>query len=394
MYLSRKKATKINNNFGLLYVLNFIVSFHLFFIIYFNSSFLNLEGFSDRSVSLIYITGSILGIFGLFLLPKILKLLGNYSAVLILIVLELLAFLTLAIVEQPTVTIIAFLGYLLFYPLILVSFDIFLEGITKNENDTGGIRGIFLTISNTALIVAPLTAGFLLNGDGFRNMYLIAGAFLIPLFIIIGWYFRGFSNPVYGQIKFQETIKEFKERDNLRNIFISHFTLKLFYSFMVIYTPLFLHNTVGFSFSEIGTLFAIMLLPFAIFEIPLGKIADKFIGEKEILIAGFLVAGFSTIAISFVTSSSFIFWAILLFITRTGASAIEITTESYFFKHVDGDDADTISLFRILRPLGYIIGPVLGAIALSFVDIQFVFIIPGFIFLLGIISAYQIKDTK
>ena len=333
-------------------------------------------------------------LFGLFLLPKILKLLGNYSAVLILIALELLAFWTLAFVEQPIITAIAFLGYLLFYPLILVSFDIFLESITKNENDTGSVRGIFLTISNSALIVAPLTAGFLLNGDGFRNMYLIAGVFLIPLFIIIGRYFRGFNSPAHEQIKFRDTIKEFKKRDNLRNIFISHFTLKLFYSFMVIYTPLFLHNTIGFSFSEIGILFAIMLLPFAIFEIPLGKIADKFIGEKEILIIGFLIAGLSTITISFVTSSSFVFWAILLFITRTGASAIEITTESYFFKHVSGDDVDTISLFRILRPLGYIIGPVLGAIALSFVDIRFVFIIPGFIFLLGIISAYQIKDTK
>ncbi|MFC1733498.1 MFS transporter [candidate division KSB1 bacterium] len=345
-------------------------------------------------MSLIYIIGSIVSIVGLFLMPRILRRFGNYSTVLFFIALELASFWTLAFVGNVAITTIAFLGYLLIYPLILISFDIFLEGIIKNENTTGSVRGTFLTITNSALIIAPLTAGFLLNGDGFRHMYLIAGAFLIPLFVIISWYFKGFSNPEYEQIKYRETIKEFKQEKNLRNIFISHFTLRLFFSFMVIYTPLYLHNTIGFTFSEIGTLFAIMLLPFALFEIPLGKIADRWIGEKEILITGLLITGLSTIAISFVVTSSFVFWAALLFTTRVGASAIEIMTESYFFKHVDGDDAHTISLFRMLRPLGYIVGPVLGAIVLSFMNIQFVFIVPGLIVLLGILSALQIKDTR
>ena len=272
--------------------------------------------------------------------------------------------------------------------------DIFLEGIIKDEGATGGIRGVFLTITNSALIVAPLVAGFLLNGDGFRHMYLISGAFLIPLFIIISWYFKGFSDPEYKQIKYRETIKEYKQKRSLRNIFISHFTLRLFYSFMVIYTPLFLHNVIGFTFKEIGIIFAIMLLPFALFEIPLGKIADRWLGEKEILITGLLITGISTIAISFTTIHSFIFWTTLLFVTRIGASAVEIMTESYFFKHVNGDDADTITLFRIIRPVSYISGPLLGGLALSFLDIRFIFIIPGLILLLGIFSAASIKDTK
>lgn len=390
----RKSVVKDDNRFGLLYVLNFIVSFHLFFIVYFNSSFLNSEGFSERSVSLMYIIGSILSILGLFLMPKILRRFGNYSTILFFIVLELSSFWVLALVEDITITTIAFLSYLLLYPLILISLDIFLEGIIKDENTTGSVRGIFLTITNSALIVAPLTAGFLLNGDGFRHMYLIAGAFLIPLFIIISWYFKGFSDPEYEQIKYRETAREFIQNKNLRSIFISHFVLRIFFSFMVIYTPLYLHNVIGFPFSEIGIIFAIMLLPFALFEIPLGKIADRWLGEKEILITGLLITGLSTIAISFVTVSTFIFWAALLFVTRTGASAVEITTESYFFKHVNEDDVDTISLFRMLRPLGYIVGPVLGALTLSFINIQFLFIVPGLIVLLGIVFASQIKDTK
>ena len=40
-------------------------------------------------------------------------------------------------------------------------------------------------------------------------------------------------------------------------------------------------------------------------------------------------------------------------------------TESYFFKHVDGNDADTISLFRMIRPLGYVIGPILATVLIA-----------------------------
>lgn len=390
----RKDVIKTNNSFGLLYVVNFIVSFHIFFVVYYNSNFLTGEGLTEQSVSLVYILGSILSIIGLFVLPHILKLLGSYMSILILIALELTAFWILAFHEHLYVTLIAFIGYLLLYPLILISFDIFLEGVTKDESVTGSVRGIFLTITNSALIVAPLTAGFLLNGDGFRNMYFIAGAFLIPLFVIVSLYFRGFTDPEYEQIRYRDVIREFSKEDGLSNIFVSHFALRLFFSFMVIYIPLFLHNTIGFSFGDIGMLFAIMLLPFALFEIPLGKIADRWLGEKEILMTGFLIAGFSTILISFSTTTSFVFWATLLFVTRIGASAIEIMTESHFFKHVDGVDADTISLFRILRPLGYIAGPILGFIFLSFLDIRFIFIIPGLILLSGIFFAAHIEDTK
>ncbi len=389
-----KKIVTNNRGFGLLYVINFIISFHLFLIVYFNSNFLNSEGFSNSHVSVIYIIGSILNIGALFLLPKMLKKFGNYSSVLVLIALELVAFWTLAFTDNTQATLLAFIAYLLIYPLILVSFDVFLERMVSDESTTGSIRGIFLTITNSALIIAPLTAGFLLDGDGFRNMYFIAGAFLIPLFIIIGWYFKGFTNLEYEQIQYRNVINEFKEKKDLRNIFISYFSLRLFFSFMVIYTPLFLHNTIGFSFSEIGILFAIMLLPFALFEIPLGKIADKWLGEKEILVAGFIIAGLSTMAIPFITTSSFVIWATVLFITRIGASAIEIMTESHFFKHVNGEDVDTISLFRMLRPLGYIAGPMLGFVFLSFIDIRFVFIIPSLILLLSIFPASNIEDTR
>ena len=126
MDLLRKELIQTEKHFGLLYVINFIVSFHLFFIVYFNSNFLTEEGLTNRSISLIYMLGSALSILGLFVLPKMLRMFGNYSFVLVLIVLQFAAFWTLAFFEHLQITLVAFLGYLLLYPLILVSFDIFL----------------------------------------------------------------------------------------------------------------------------------------------------------------------------------------------------------------------------------------------------------------------------
>ena len=216
----KNNLTKTDRHFGLLYVINFIVSFHLFFIVYFNSTFLNAEGLSNRSVSLLYITGSLLSIGGFLIFPKILRVWGNYKSVLGLIVLEFIAFGILAFTEEFTLTIVAFLIYLSIFPLILISFDIFLEGIIENESTTGNIRGIFLTIANTALIIAPLTAGFLLseNGNAFRYMYFISGALLIPLFFIIALRLREFKDSKYKKIEYKKTVAEFRENKNLNLI--------------------------------------------------------------------------------------------------------------------------------------------------------------------------------
>ncbi|MCW9054396.1 MAG: MFS transporter [Candidatus Pacebacteria bacterium] len=394
MDLLKSTNSEKSHQFGLLYVINFIISFHLFFIVYFNSSHLKEIGFSEESLSGIYILGSAVGILGMLTFARVLRRVGCYRAALVLLSLEMFALGTLAFTQDLLISLIAFVGYLLIFPLILLSLDVFLESMTKQEGSTGSIRGIFLTVTNAALIISPLAAGFLLNGDGFSKMYLVSASFLLPVIIIVGWYFKGFSDPVYEPLRLKDVLHDFSQDRNLRNIFLAHLVLRIFYVFMVIYTPLYLHNTIGFSLSTIGIMFAIMLLPFVLFEIPLGKIADRLLGEKEIMIVGFLIAGATTLLMSLISIPAFALWTAVLFATRTGASAIEITTESYFFKHVGGKDADTISLFRTLRPLSYIIGATLGGVALLFTTIHYLFIIPAVFLFLGIIPASRIRDTK
>jgi MFS family permease len=137
-----------------------------------------------------------------------------------------------------------------------------------------------------------------------------------------------------------------------------------------------------------------MLLPFVLLEVPAGRIADKMWGEKELLSAGFIITALFTIIIPFLSAASFVLWTIILFATRTGASLIEITTESYFFKHVQGDDADVISFFRMTRPLAYIAGPISAMIALQFLQFQYIFLVLGIIMLFGLKYSLALKDTR
>ena len=188
-------------------------------------------------------------------------------------------------------------------------------------------------------------------------------------------------------------LQVFKNRD-IRSIFVTQFLLRFFYSWMVIYTPIYLYQHIGFNWSTIGVIFFIMILPFVLLEIPLGRIADKVLGEKEILTVGFIIIAIFCALIGFTESINPAWWAFLLFGTRVGASSVEIMSETYFFKLIDGEDTNLISVFRDMRPLAYIIAPLVTSISLFFVDLQQTFIILAVIVLSGVIFSLAIKDTK
>jgi MFS-type transporter involved in bile tolerance (Atg22 family) len=87
---------------------------------------------------------------------------------------------------------------------------------------------------------------------------------------------------------------------------------------------------------------------------------------------------------------------IAMFATRVGASLIEATSESYFFKHTNGDDNALISFFRITRPLSYVLGALLGSITLYLFNdqMQFLFMVLAFLMIPGFFFTLKLKDTK
>jgi MFS family permease len=222
----------------------------------------------------------------------------------------------------------------------------------------------------------------------------MATILLIPLLYIFWSNFKNRKDPIYENFKTIDTLKQIWKKKDLFDILVDHFLLNFFYGWMVIYMPIYLHEYIGFSWSQIGIVFSIMLLPFLIFQLPLGELADKKYGEKEFLIFGFVVMAVATLLIPRLHQADVVLWSVLLFMTRIGASFVELASEAYFFKKISSKDTDFIALFRMFRVLPYIIVPPIAILSFSFLGIGNSFIVLGLIMFIGLRYAFYITDTK
>jgi len=258
----------------------------------------------------------------------------------------------------------------------------------------GETRGIFLTVMSTVGVISPIIVGSILVEANFATLYLIAAVVLLPLIYIVFRYFKKIKDNNFHHIHLTSGINTFLNDKNIRNIYLSNLMLQIFYTWVVIYVPLYLHNIIGFSWQQLGLMISIALLPFVLLEIPVGRLADEKLGEKELLITGIIIVSLSLISMSTIIEANFMLWTMILLLSRIGASIMEITTESYFFKHINASSQNLIGGFRTAGPLGLIIGPAIGSALLIFLDYRFMFAAFGLLILLGIKFASSIKDTR
>lgn len=178
----------------------------------------------------------------------------------------------------------------------------------------------------------------------------------------------------------------------MRGILAIAFALYFFYAWMVIYTPIYLLQA-GFSWIEIGKMFTVMLLPFVIIEYPAGYIADKYIGETELLSIGFAIMAISIFAL--MTVNSFVGMMLALLCSRVGASLVEIMRETYFYKKVRSGDLDMMETFRNMNPIAHIIAPATATILLAFgAHVPSLFLVLGVGMAFAAAIPRTIKDTR
>ncbi len=109
---------------------------------------------------------------------------------------------------------------------------------------------------------------------------------------------------------------------------------------------------------------------------------------------GFVFLTLSSASISFMAGFGVLGWMVLMFTSRIGASLVEVTTESYFFKKVDGTEPNLVSLFRLMRPLANLLGTVTGSIALIFLPFPLIFIVLALVMASGTFIVSFLTDTK
>src|SRR3989344_3644598 len=372
------------------YLANLFLGFHYYLIIYINSNFLS-KYLSDQKLNILYTLGAVLSVLFLFLIPRILNIFNAKFVVLFITFIVFLAVISLFLFKAINPIIASFVIYQAIGILILYCLDLFLESSMKDEKNTGWARALFLTALNITILISLLVVSQI-AGSSLRLMYLLSAFSLLPMSAIIIYKFDTHihKNKVF---KIKDIISFLREDFDTFRILAINFLLQLFYAIMVIYLPLLLIKTAGFDWNTVGKILAIMILPFLLFEIPLGRIYDKKTGEKEAIIFGVIFISVSTFVLSFLGTTSFTIWAIVLFCTRIGASFIEMGSESYFFKKVSDRHSGVISLFRATSPLAFIISPFVAIPALYFTNYSGLFTILSLIMLSGLLFIPK-KDTR
>ncbi len=376
----------------IIYLAGFLFSIPVALVSYINSSFIS-SFIGERTVGIVYILGSIGSVLSLLFAPDILKKVGAYKFLLSVILLDSFSFFILASTKSVWTIVAMFVLGFSMNTLIIFSLDELLKIFSKNSV-TGKIRGIYLMLCNFAWILAQLAYGTVLGGFSFRTIYLL-GFFVMLFFLGISFLgLKRIPEPKYDRVNSLNYMGKFFKNKNLLRAYGINFLLQFFYCWMIIYTPIYLYAHLDFDWKEIGIIFTIMLLPFVFIQLPLGEYSDK-IGERKMLVLGFLIASLATISLFFIKIHAVWIWALLLFSTRIGAAIIEVMSDVHFFRHINKENDEFISIYRNATPVSYILAPIVAFIVFYFVpSFNFIFLLLGTFMLYGAYLASTIKNGE
>jgi MFS family permease len=381
--------------FTLVYLVSIIFTFQTLITAYSASTYL--EQFIDKGlVGLVFAAAALAAIFLNFIIPNILSAIGNIKTLLLVMSILIVSSLITGAAINPLITIVAFIVYNAIYPQIYFSIDIFMETLSgDSETSTGSRRGLILAIMSVAAFMSPIAMGYIVGEDSdLSSVYYVSAAVGLLFIAVIIAKFRQFFDPPYEKIRVRDVIASSLKNKDLSTVMVAQFLLQFFFTWAIIYVPLYLFNNLNFSWPEISQIIAAGLFAYILFEYPIGIIADKKLGEKEMMAVGFMIMALSSAGIFYLTSPLVGAWMILMFVSRIGASLVEVTTESYFFKQVKGHDSNLISLFRLMRPLGNLIGALAGSLSLLFLPLNYIFIVLAFMMVAGMFITLRIKDTR
>lgn len=373
-----------------IYLAGFVFSAQLALTAYMNSSFLG-QFVSVPTTGIIYSIAACIGIFAYAQIARVIRKIGLSIFLLATLVSVILLLFTLSQASTALQAIPLFILWILANNSVIIGFDVLLEHYST-DSSTGKTRGAYLTALNAAWVLAPLAAAQLIGSLSYSAVYLAGALIVLPVVGVIFFRFRHGTEPAQqSETRTLATLVQVIRNPRLRSVFAVNFLLQAFYVVMIIYVPLYLRTTLGYDWSDIGIMFTIMLLPFVLFEYLFGKIADRYNNERLIMGLGFILMTCVSAVLFYIDRGSIALWAALLFLTRTGAAAVEVTSESYLFKQITDAERSTISLFRTLAPVAYILIPAITSLAIAVGGQPAIWLVAAGLCGIGLFTAFRLK---
>lgn len=375
-------------------IFTLLYAFHYALPLYAESSFLNTL-ISTEYIGVMYSIAALLSFGATFLASAPIRRVGVKNVIILTTITEVAVLVLLGTLTNPTFLLALFVLRAVLVGILFFCLHVLVESISTDEK-TGSLRGVFLTVLNVGILTSPFFASQLVQ-NGFSFLFFISATSILCALLFLLYIPNTASRELSVKKEGLRALirKLVREKDTARIIY-SQFLLELFFVLMVVYTPLYLiENNIATLAQYLGIILPIALIPFIILPYPLGMLADKKYGEKEMLLFGFALMSLGVITFVIIPQMTILIAALILFVTRVGASMLEEMNSSYFYKHVDSNAVLMISLFNNTRNAALIIGPLLAS-AILFVTESFslLFILFGCMLLVGALPLFKLHDTK
>jgi len=279
--------------------------------------------------------------------------------------------------------------------LITISLSLMVRDFTAEKN-LGQTEGVFFVFNNIGWFLGPVVGGIVGRYCGFEPVFVISGVFFL---ISLGYLLHqnlvkkhpSLSLPKYEPkkiIKKNRFVRFFGDKGRV-SAYVVHLVFLAWLAFKSVVVPLYITEQ-GYGTDLAGLVISLSILPFVLFEMPVGKYADKH-GVKNPIVSGFAIIAMCLFAVKI--SPLFFVDALFLILVSIGSSFIEPLCDVFFFKHVSKEEEnDFYGIYRTADPIGKFLGPLIFSVSLMFVPFDWVFVVAGGIFFAAGVLALRIRD--
>jgi MFS family permease len=374
-----------------IYAANFLLAFGTTVTLFTNSSFIE-HTVGLRYVGAVYALSALLAIAILSRTTKTLERIGNRTFFLRYGALYALSLAAIILPVPAMARVIGLGAYLCVTTVLIFSINVSFAHLSPKAG-RGKTRALFLLLGNVGGLLAPTFAARAIDFGGYVGTYALDLLVFLALSVLLFFGLRNFRDAQYAPPRILGAIRHTIRESTLRNVVAANFILQFFYAWMVVYTPIYLSQELGFSWDSIGLIFSCMIAAFVVLDYPLGRLADWIGSEKELAAIGFAIMSGSVFMLGAGGITTVLGVGIVLFCSRIGAATVEAMTEIHFFKIASDTDPSMLTLFSDIRPLSYVVAPLLGALCVAFLPFNMIFVVLGIILLVGCYVATQMEHT-
>lgn len=273
--------------------------------------------------------------------------------------------------------------------LMVTSFGIMIKDKSKMK-ELSRNEGLRFTFANIAWVIGPLIAGVLSEKYGVNIIFSLSALFMMISFLLFRM-FRINDHNVKKRIHkhpIKNFIAFFKNKDRFL-AYVLGSGVTLWWSFFYLFMPLYIIQQ-DFGISVVGYFLFAVALPLISLEYYFGKIAGR-IGFRKIFRLGYFIPFILAVSCFFITDL-FIILSILA-LSSVGLAMLESTTEAYFFHTIkDKEETRFYGPYNTALDTGLFIGKFSASLVLFFLPFKFLFLLFGlFMFIMFLLSFY-IKD--